>query len=100
MATNLASDLAALGDAARARDLGEDTLPRLRSHLGEDYPLTLGCAANLAIDLRTNGATEQADRLLEETMRGYAATLGTKHPDAVNATNGLRLDFDFDPPEI
>ena len=100
VATNLASDLAALGDAAGARALGEDTLPRLRTLLGENYPLTLGCAANLASDLRTTGATEQADRLLENTMRGYAATLGIEHPDAVNAAKGLRLDFDFDPPEI
>jgi hypothetical protein len=33
-------------------------------------------------------------------MRRYASTLGAEHPDAVNAADGLRQDFDFDPPEI
>jgi hypothetical protein len=100
VATNLASDHAALGDAAAARSLGEDTLPRLRELLGGDHPLTLGCAANLVADLRAEGAEAEAERLLAETMTRYAATLGREHPDAVNAESGLRLDFDFDPPEI
>lgn len=100
VATNLASDLAVLGDTAGARALGEDTLPRLRTLLGADYPLTLGCAANLAIDLRREGAVHEADQVLDDTMRRYASTLGAEHPDAVNAADGLRQDFDFDPPEI
>jgi tetratricopeptide (TPR) repeat protein len=100
VATNLASDLAELGKAGAARVLGEDTLPRLRALLGEDHPLTLGCAANLVIDRRADGAADDAERLLEDVMTRYVATLGPDHPDAVNAAEGRRLDFDFDPPEI
>lgn len=98
VATNLASDIAGLGDAARARQLGEDTLRRLRSLLGEDHPLTLGCAVNLALDMSTLGATEQAAQLRENTLERYRRTLGPTHPDTVVATEGRRLDFDFDPP--
>ena len=100
LATNLASDLAALDQPAAARALGEDTLGRLRSLMGDDYPLTLGCAANLSVDLRADGAVEEADRLAEDTRARYAATLGAGHPDAEAAAEGRRLDFDIDPPFI
>jgi tetratricopeptide (TPR) repeat protein len=98
VATNLASDIAGLGDAAAARDLGEDTLTRLRTILGDDHPLTLGCAANLTVDLKTLGAADQAARLREDTLERHRRTLGPTHPDTVVATEGRRLDFDFDPP--
>jgi tetratricopeptide (TPR) repeat protein len=100
VATNLASDIAGLGDAAAAHELGQDTLTRLRTLLGEDHPLTLGCAANLAVDLGTLGAADQAARLREDTLERYRRTLGPTHPDTVVATEGRRLDFDFDPPPI
>ena len=67
---------------------------------GDDYPLTLGCAANLSVDLRADGAVEEADRLAEDTRARYAATLGAGHPDAEAAAEGRRLDFDIDPPFI
>lgn len=98
VATNLGSDIAGLGDAAAARELGEDILARLRSLLGEDHPLTLGCAVNLAVDMSTLGATEQAASLREDALERYRRTLGPTHPDTVVATEGRRLDFDFDPP--
>lgn len=97
---NLASDLAALGDTAAARALGEDTLTRLTVLLGEQHPLTLGCAANLAVDRRVDGATEEADTLLEQTLRLYAETVGLDHPDSQVAETGGRLDLDFDAPPI
>jgi hypothetical protein len=100
VATNLASDLAELGDTEAACDLGEDTWGRLVGLLGEDHPLALGCAANLAVDLRTLGADARADALLARTMSGYQATLPSNHPDAVAAAKGERLDFDFDPPPL
>jgi hypothetical protein len=100
VATNLASDIAGLGDAEAARELGEDTFTRLRTLLGENHPLTLGCAANLTVDLKTLGAVEQAAQLREDTLERHRRTLGAAHPDTVVATEGGRLDFDFDPPPI
>jgi tetratricopeptide (TPR) repeat protein len=100
VAVNLASDHAVLGEIAAARALGEDTLRRLAKLLGKDHPATLGCAANLVVDLRALGENEEADALYADTMRRYEATLGLGHPDAEAATEGRRLDFDFDPPPI
>ncbi len=100
VAVNLASDLAALGELDSARALGEGTLRRLRSLLGASHPLTLACAANLVADLRALGANAEADELYADTMSRYNTTLGDKHPDTVNAAEGLRLDFDFDPPPL
>ncbi|HKR50187.1 MAG TPA: FxSxx-COOH system tetratricopeptide repeat protein [Pseudonocardiaceae bacterium] len=100
VATNLASDIAGLGDAAAARKLGEDTLSRLQSVVGENHPLTLGCATNLAVDMRAHGADEEASRLTEDTLERYNRTLGSGHPDTRIAQQGIRLNFDFDPPPI
>jgi Tetratricopeptide repeat len=97
---NLASDLALLGDFTGARELGEDTLSRLRGLVGEEHPITLGCAANLTLDLRADGAVNNADKLAADTMNRYSHTLGTDHPDAQAAAAERRLDFDFDPPYI
>jgi len=96
---NLASDLAVLGDTARAVDLGDDTLNRLRRVIGPNHPLTLGCAANLIIDYRSRGDEPAAERLAADTLPRYQRTLGD-HPDTVAATEGRRLDWDFDSPQI
>jgi hypothetical protein len=56
-ASNLATDLRALGDLRAARELDEDTLTRRRRVLGEDHPHTLTSASNLATDLRSLGET-------------------------------------------
>jgi tetratricopeptide (TPR) repeat protein len=100
VAVNLASDLAMLRETESARALGAGTLRRLTELLGKDHPMTLGCAANLVIDLRTLGQETEADALFADTMRRYEGTLGLGHPDAVNAVEGQRLDFEFDPPPI
>ena len=84
----------------QARALGEDSLARLARLLGEQHPLTLGCAANLALDLRADGADEEAELLSAKTMSGYERALGADHPMTEAAAAGLRLDFDFDPPPI
>jgi hypothetical protein len=100
IAINLASDLAMLDETAAARALGEDTLTRLSKLLGRDHPFALGCATNLALDMRADGATAAADSLRADTMNRYETTLGLGHPDATVASEGRRLDFDFDPPPI
>ena len=56
-ASNLAVDLATLGEHQAARELNEDTLARSRRVLGDDHPDTLASANNLAFDLRALGET-------------------------------------------
>jgi tetratricopeptide (TPR) repeat protein len=99
-AMNLASDLYELGDTGRALELSRDTLTRMRKMMGEDHPVTLGCAANMVVDLRAEGCDEEAEQLSQDTQARYRRTLGERHPDTVAATEGRRLDFDFDPPPI
>jgi hypothetical protein len=72
----------------------------LRRLLGDDHPMTLGCAANTVVDLRAEGLNEEADRLSEDTLTRLRVALGDGHPDTVAAAEGRRLDFDFDPPPI
>lgn len=100
IATNLASDLAVLGEVEAAIRLERGTLRRLTSILGERHPMTLSCAANLAADLYATGEKEQAQNLHTVTLDHYAATLGQEHPDAVVARERRHLDSDFDPPPI
>jgi hypothetical protein len=89
-----------MGEPAAARDLGADTLARLRSGFGDDHPLTLGAAANLTISLRAIGAEEQATGLSESTMQSYLTVLGPDHPDVKVFREGRHLDLDFDPPPL
>ncbi|WP_344742988.1 tetratricopeptide repeat protein, partial [Streptosporangium vulgare] len=99
-AVSLQSDLAALGESDEASRLGEDTLGRLRSLLGENHFLSLACAGNLALDLRAAGAEKEAEILYADTMRRYERPLEIGHPDARDASEGRRIDCDFDPPPI
>ena len=51
-----------------ARDLGQDTLDRMRRVLGDDHPSTLMCANNLSLDLRANGDIQAARDLDQDTL--------------------------------
>jgi tetratricopeptide (TPR) repeat protein len=97
-AMGLASDLAEAGDLPGAQRRGQDTLDRIRTVLWPDHPMTLVCAINLALDLRALGQEAEADQLRSDTLERYAHTLGSDHPATLAATDGKRLDFDFDPP--
>lgn len=68
--TNLASDLAALGERDAAIEGGQKAMARWTTAVGADHPFTKACAVNLKLD---------------ET--------GMTNPS-------LRQDFDFDPPRI
>jgi hypothetical protein len=101
VATNLASDLAGLGDTKAAMELGLDTWQRLRRLLDDDHPLTVGCAANYRLDCEAEGDEETAARLDDEIKHLYVNTIGLDHPDAKAAVmDRRRLDFDFDPPPV
>ncbi|HTU72384.1 MAG TPA: FxSxx-COOH system tetratricopeptide repeat protein [Trebonia sp.] len=99
VALNLASDLAAAGNASAARALGVDSMRRLTTLLGNYHPLTLGCASNLVLDLRADGADEEAELLSAKTQAGFERFPETEHPMS-GSSAGPRLDFDFDPPPI
>jgi hypothetical protein len=100
VAVNMASDLAVLGETIRARTLGEQTFAQLCDLLGENHPMTLGCAANLALDRMADNAVADAESLRADTISRYIDTLGPDHPDTRVATAGNRIDFDFDPQPI
>lgn len=100
VATNLASDLAALEDTEAARRLGEDTWPRLTKLLGPSHVQTLGCGANLALDRQAVGDKNAGTELRDETLGLFREVLGADFPDLVVAARGERLDPDFDPPAI
>ena len=85
VAANLTGDLAALGEVAKARTLGEDTLARLRSLLGDNHPMTLGCSANLALDLRACGVDDDAAQMAADTLTRFAQTLGDEHAGIAKA---------------
>ena len=70
IATNLASDLAALSKRDAAVELGRSTLAECTEKLGVDHPFTRACAANLELD-----------------------KLGTM-------SQSQRQNLDFDPPRI
>jgi hypothetical protein len=61
-ATYLAAVLANLGNE-RGRQLGEDTLTRMRRVLGADHPDTLRAVHNLAAVLTNLGEHDQVRRL-------------------------------------
>ena len=50
IATNLASDLAALGERDTAVEFGQSTLAECTEKLGVEHPFTRACAANLELD--------------------------------------------------
>lgn len=97
-AVNLASDRAALGDTAGARELGEQVLADIRAfYPAKDNLLSLAASVNLSLDLRASGAVEEADKLYENAMGHYRQRLPADHPERLHAEAGNRFDLDFDP---
>ena len=62
-AHNLATDLYALGDYRRARDLDEDTLRRRRRLFGDNHRDTQASADNLAIDIAALANSDSAESI-------------------------------------
>ena len=95
--TNLASDLATMGEVSRARELGEESWRLHREVRGADHPCTLATAANLSVDRRGDGDVEEAAELYEDTVRRYRATLGPEHPETRLAVQYGRATIDIEP---
>ena len=88
-ASNLAYDLWELGHYEQGRQLGEDTLTRLRRVLGADHPHTLRSATYLAINLWTLGHYEQARQLGEDTLTHQRRVIGTDHLHTLRSAYNL-----------
>jgi hypothetical protein len=85
-----------LGQAAKAREVDEDTLKRRRRGLGDDHADTLAAAHNLAIDYHALGRFAHARRLNEETYAARCRILGAEHPDTLESANNLAIDLNAD----
>ncbi|MGH3804445.1 MAG: tetratricopeptide repeat protein, partial [Pseudonocardiaceae bacterium] len=92
-ASNLASNLWALGQYEAARRLYEDTLTRSRRVLGKDHPNTLASASNLAVALRGLGQYEAAHQLNKDTLARSHRVLGAEHHDTLASANNLADDL-------
>jgi hypothetical protein len=95
--TNMASDLAMMGKAHRARQASERSYQLHAETRGHDHPATLATAANLALDRRRDGDYTGADELRASTLRACAAKLGVDHPETQMITQYERMTLDIEP---
>ena len=95
--TNLASDLAAMGEVKRAREIGERSFAVHRSFRGDLNPFTLATGVNLSMDRRAAGDAKEADELHADVVQKYFDTLGAEHPDYRTARQCGRLNIDIEP---
>lgn len=95
--TNLASDLAAVGEVREARAIGEEAIAMSQGSRGEGNPFILVTAANLSLDLRATGDPDAAVELLAKTLAAFDETQGAEHPRTVQARHGGRLNLDIEP---
>lgn len=95
--TNLASDLALLGESRQARVLCEETWEATSRLRGADHLSTLTVAANLSIDRRADGDPEGAKELHEYVMGRLLETMGREHPEYQRAAQHGRLNLDLEP---
>lgn len=95
---NLATDLARLGNHEESRALNTEISARLETLLGDSHPSTLAVLRNLALDLETTGEPDRSRELRETVLGRYRATLGDDHPEARAAADGVRAEWDIEPP--
>lgn len=95
--TNLASDLALLGEVRRAREMGERALELSREVRGPNHHATLAVASNLSLDRRADNDAEFADALFTDTMERLTAELGREHPETRRAAQRGRMNLDIEP---
>jgi tetratricopeptide (TPR) repeat protein len=95
---NLATGLARLGNHEESRALNTEISARLETLLGDSHPSTLAVLRNLALDLETAGEPDRSRELRETVLGRYRATIGDDHPEARDAAEGLRAEWDIEPP--
>ena len=98
--TNLASDLAALGEYEEASAYSREALDFSQQEAirGPAHPYTLACMLNHALDLEGAGRGHEAEALRRAAVEGFVRTLGADHPDSLAARNRQRIDADIEPP--
>jgi eukaryotic-like serine/threonine-protein kinase len=92
-ATNLANRYKALGEAAKALKLREETLELEKAHLGPDDPMTLASMSNLADSYHAFLRDAEALKLREETLARHRATLGPHHEDTLHSMHNLAFSY-------
>jgi hypothetical protein len=95
--TNVASDLALMGETRGARQAGERSLRLHARALGREHPNTLATAANLSVDRRADGDPPGADKLRASTLRAADRVLGPGHPDTERIARYGRMTLDIEP---
>jgi tetratricopeptide (TPR) repeat protein len=98
--SNLASDLAAMGEYEQAARYSGEVLAYSRDDAirGLDHPYTLGCALDHALDLKGLGREREAQSLWRDTVERFDRVLGPDHPDSQAAREERRIDADVEPP--
>jgi tetratricopeptide (TPR) repeat protein len=96
----LAASHAALGNAAAARPLSENTLERSRRKRGRDHPLTLFCLHDLALDQLASGQDASGRQSAAEALEGLRRILGSDHPEVMVAAASQRIEFAIQPPAV
>ena len=77
-ATNLATDLRAMGDYRAAYELDEAALHRCRGLFGDDSRVTLAVAGGLSDDLRELGEHARAREVAHDVHAGCSARITPK----------------------
>lgn len=98
--SNLASDLAALGEYEEASRYSREVYEFSRDEAvrGPVHPYTLACALNHALDLEGAGRGHEAETLRRTAVQGFDRTLGADNPDSQAARSRQRIDADIEPP--
>ncbi|MGX9884221.1 FxSxx-COOH system tetratricopeptide repeat protein [Streptomyces sp. NPDC002276] len=85
----LARAHADIQEHARARELNEDALQRMRRVLGDDHPDTLAGASHLASRLAALGEIKAARDLDEDTLARARRVLGEDHRHTLGVSGNL-----------
>lgn len=92
--SNLAHDLAALGEHEMAAQHDRNVQTRATATLGPQHPTTLAAALNLAHDLETLGKRDEARSLQQRTLTMLRNVLRPGHPLCAHMPPRIDLDTD------
>ncbi len=85
----LAKTYFSLGEAEKARQLGERSVELRRGVLGKEHPETLRAMNNLAIYSGVCGPPDKALKIMEEVLALRRKALGPEHPDTLGSMGNL-----------
>ena len=88
-ATKLINAYFETGQAARAKDLGQDLLHRQQQRLGPDHPEVAATLNNLAVAHGALGDHQTKKELLERVLKIEEEHFGPDHPDVAVTLNNL-----------